>query len=146
MKIRQVMTMKVQCVKPADTLVQAAIAMRRLNIGAVPVCGENGKLVGMLTDRDITIRAVADGRDPQTTTVAEVLSPGIIYARDDQEVVEGVHLMEKYQIRRLPVVNIENQLVGIISLGDIATGATNRLSGEALQEVSSPASSAEAER
>jgi CBS domain-containing protein len=141
MKIHQIMTTPVHCVRPDDTLVEAAGVMRKLNIGAVPVCGQDEKLVGMLTDRDISVRAVADGRDPNKTKVEDVLSPGIIHVWEDQDVDEAVQTMEKYQIRRLPVLNVAKRLVGIISLGDIATGASNRISGEALQEVSSPGES-----
>lgn len=114
-----------------NTLEEAAALMRKLDIGAVPVCGDNDKLIGMLTDRDIVVRAVADGR-PSSTSVQQVLSPGVIYAFENQDVDDAVHVMEKYQIRRL---------VGIISLGDIATHAGNSLGGEALRDVSSPGES-----
>lgn len=131
MKISEIMTAEVRCVRPDNTLEEAAALMRKLDIGAVPVCGDNDKLIGMLTDRDIVVRAVADGR-PSSTSVQQVLSPGVIYAFENQDVDDAVHVMEKYQIRRL---------VGIISLGDIATHAGNSLGGEALRDVSSPGES-----
>lgn len=131
MKISEIMTAEVRCVRLDNTLEEAAALMRKLDIGAVPVCGDNDKLIGMLTDRDIVVRAVADGR-PSSTSVQQVLSPGVIYAFENQDVDDAVHVMEKYQIRRL---------VGIISLGDIATHAGNSLGGEALRDVSSPGES-----
>jgi CBS domain-containing protein len=140
MKISEIMTTKVQCMRPENTLEEAAGVMRKLDIGAVPVCGDHDKLIGMLTDRDITIRAVAEGRPP-STSVQEVLSPGVIYAFETQDVDDAVHVMEKYQIRRMPVINAEKRLVGIISLGDVATHASSHLGGEALHDVSTPSES-----
>jgi len=141
MKIQEIMTPKVQCVRPENTLVEAAGVMRKLNVGAVPVRGENDKLLGMLTDRDICVRAVADGRDPSQTKVEEALSPGIIYAMADQDVDDAIHVKEKYQIRRLPVLNAQNRLAGIIALADIAAATNRNLVGEVLQEVSAPGES-----
>jgi CBS domain-containing protein len=94
----------------------------------------------MLTDRDITIRATADGREPSRTKVAEVMSTDVAYCLEDQEVAEAVSLMETRQIRRLPVLSQDKRLVGIVSLGDIAVHAGDRdLAGETLQEISEPA-------
>lgn len=138
MKIREIMTPDAQCVGPEDTLVDAASLMRQLDVGVLPVCaGED--VIGMLTDRDIAIRAVADARDPATTKVREVMSPGTLSVFDDQEVDEAIQLMEQHQIRRAPVMNRENRLVGIITLGDIAVDASAALSGEVLKCVSQPA-------
>lgn len=109
--------------------------MRQLDIGAVPVCEED-RLLGMLTDRDIAIRAVADGRDPNTTSVRDVMSHGIIHVMADQEVEEVVRLMENKKIRRVPVLNRARRLVGIIALGDIAVTSNPAFSGLALREVS----------
>jgi CBS domain-containing protein len=138
MKIREIMTPDAQCVGPEESLVDAASLMRQLDVGVLPVC-EQGDVVGMLTDRDIAIRAVANSRDPDTTKVREIMSPGSVSVFDDQNVDEAVHLMEKHQIRRAPVMNRENRLVGIVSLGDIAVDASAALSGEALKRVSQPA-------
>ena len=140
MKISEIMTAEVRCVRPDNTLEEAAGLMRKLDVGAVPVCGDNDKLVGMLTDRDIVVRAVADGR-PSSTAVQDVLSPGVIYAFENQDVDDAVHVMERYQIRRLPVISTEKRLVGITSLGDVATHAGHSLGGEALHDVSSPGES-----
>lgn len=133
------MTPDVQCVRPDDSLIEAACVMRQLDVGVVPVCGNDDKVAGMLTDRDIAIRAVAEGRDPRDTRVKEVMTPGITYVWDDQDIDEAVRLMEQHQIRRLPVMNRNQRLVGIVSLGDIAVDASAGLSGEALKEVSQPA-------
>lgn len=139
MKIAEIMTPDVQCIGPDDTLVDAAILMRQMDVGALPVC-ETGKLVGMLTDRDIAIRAVAEGRDPNNTRVRDTMSPGIVYyVRDDQEVDDAIRVMEQHQVRRAPVMDRHEKLVGIISLGDIAVETPLSLSGEALKEVSQPA-------
>ena len=138
MKIREIMTPEAQCVAPEETLVDAASLMRQLDVGAVPVC-EDGEVVGMLTDRDIVVRAVAPALIPAAIKVREIMSPGSVSVFEDQEVDEAVHLFEQHQIRRAPVLNREGRLVGIVSLGDIAVDASTSLSGEALKSVSQPA-------
>jgi len=113
--------------------------MRTIDVGFIPVCDGN-RLKGILTDRDITIRATADGRDPTKTKVADVMSTDIAYCLEDQKIDEVVCLMEARQIRRLPVLNLDKQLVGIVSLGDIAVHAGDRdMTGETLEEISQPA-------
>jgi CBS domain-containing protein len=138
MKIREVMTPDAQCVGPDETLVDAASLMRQLDVGVLPVCDDE-EVVGMLTDRDIAIRAVAEGRDAASTRVRDIMSPGTIVVYEDQEIEEAVHVLEQHQIRRAPVMNRQQKLVGIISLGDIAVDASAALSGEALKHVSQPA-------
>jgi CBS domain-containing protein len=138
MKIREIMTPDAQCVGPEETLVDAAALMRQLDVGVLPVCHE-GDVVGMITDRDIAIRAVADARPPSTTRVREIMSPGTVFVYEDQDVDEVVEVLEKHQIRRAPVMSRERRLVGIVSLGDIAVDASAALSGEALKCVSQPA-------
>jgi CBS domain-containing protein len=139
MKIGEIMTPDVQCIRPDDDLVDAASLMRQLDVGVLPVC-EDDRLVGMLTDRDIAIRAVAEGRNPREARVRETMSPGVVYyVLEEQDVDDAVHVMEQHQIRRAPVMNRDKQLVGIVSLGDIAVAAGASLSGEALKEVSQPA-------
>jgi CBS domain-containing protein len=137
MKIRDVMTPAVQCVSPDDNLVEAAGVMRDLDVGAVPVC-EQGTPVGMLTDRDITVRAVAQGYDPAATKVREVMSSEVILVHEDDSVDSLVQLMERHQIRRVPVLTRDERLAGIVSLGDLAVDANTSLSAEALREVSRP--------
>jgi CBS domain-containing protein len=136
MQLKDVMTTKVQLTDPGAKLKDAAISMREGDFGLLPV-GANDRLVGTITDRDITVRAVAEGKDPNTTTVADVMSDGIHYCFEDQEVEEAARLMSEAQVRRLPVLNRDKRLVGIVALADLATasGAT-RSAGAALTGVS----------
>lgn len=138
MKIREIMTPDAQCIQPDETLVDAASLMRQLDVGVLPVC-EDGSIVGMLTDRDIAIRAVAEARDPCRTLVREIMSSHTISVYEDDTVEEAVRVMEENQIRRAPVLNHAQKLVGIVSLGDIAVDASSALSGEVLKHVSQPA-------
>ena len=115
--------------------------MSHRDVGPLPVC-EGERLVGMLTDRDITVRAVAAGRDPRMTQVRDVMTPDVVYGFEDQEVHDAVRLMEQYQIRRLPVLNRSQQLVGIVALGDLAVHAGTRpVAAEVLEQVSEPGTS-----
>lgn len=139
MELRDIMTRDVEVVSGEASLKDAAVKMRNLDVGLIPVCAGN-RLQGMLTDRDITIRATAEGRDPNATKVTEVMSTDVAYCLEDQEIEEAVGLMEARQIRRLPIVNQEKQLVGIVSLGDIAVQVGDLdLAGETLKEISEPA-------
>lgn len=137
MKVHEIMTAHARCVSPDNTLVEAAGLMREMDVGALPVC-ENDRLAGMLTDRDMTVRAIADGRDPNTTAVRDVMTPGIVYVFADQDVEEAARQMQEREIRRLPVLNREKRLVGIVSLGDIAMSSNPAFSGITLREVSQP--------
>jgi CBS domain-containing protein len=137
MKIREMMTKGTRSVSPESPVIEAAGLMRVHDIGVVPVL-DRDRIVGMLTDRDIVLQLVANGADPRSTPVREIMSTGSISVFDDQSVEEGVELMKKYQIRRLPVLDRTNKLVGIISLGDIAVDVHAGLSGKALKEVSEP--------
>src|SRR5262245_1505901 len=98
MQLKDIMTPKVEVIAPEATLQEAARKMRQLDIGPLPVC-DGDRLVGMLTDRDITVRAVAEGHDPQTTTVREAMTPDLVYGFEDQDVQDATRLMEQYQIR-----------------------------------------------
>ena len=119
MYVREVMTPDVVVASPDDTLQHAAEMMIDIDAGVLPV-GENDRLVGMLTDRDITIRAVAAGKEPTECKVREVMSPEIRYIYDDETVEDAARNMTQLQVRRLPVLNREKRLVGIVSLGDLA--------------------------
>jgi CBS domain-containing protein len=120
----------------ATTPVQLLAAkMRDLDIGAIPI-GEKDRLVGMVTDRDIAMRAVAAGKDASKLTARDVMSNGIVYCRDTEDVNDAVRIMEQKQIRRLPVLNDQKRLVGVLSLGDIAHFAPRQIAGEALSAVS----------
>ena len=136
MQIREVMTSDVRLVDPGTTLKDAAQMMRDGDFGLLPI-GENDRLVGTITDRDITIRAVASGKDPNSTTVRDAMSQGIFYCFEDQSVDEVAAMMGDKQVRRMPVLNRDKRLVGIVALGDLATesGADDD-AGEALSEIS----------
>ena len=139
MQIEQIMTRNVEIISPETTLREAAQKMRDLDVGSLPVC-DGERLKGMLTDRDITIRATAEGRNPDTTQAIDVMTAAIFYCYEDQDVAEAAQVMEKKQIRRLPIVDRNKKLVGIVSLGDLAVDTgKERLAGEALTEISRPA-------
>src|SRR4051812_37516518 len=139
MLLKEIMTHNIEVVSPGDTLEQAAQKMAELNVGPMPVC-EGDRVVGMLTDRDITVRATAAGCDPKTTLVGDAMSQDVISCYEDQDVQDAAELMKEKQIRRLLVLNRANVLVGIVSLGDLATGAGEQgQPGEVLKKVSEPA-------
>jgi len=139
MKVKEIMTPGVECIRPDDTLQQAARKMRDLDVGPLPVCGENERLVGMLTDRDITVRAVAEGKDPGTSRVRDAMSEGVCYCFEDDEVAAAARQMQEKQLRRLVVLNRDKRLTGIVSLGDLAVETRDKhLAGKTLQDVSAP--------
>ena len=117
--VSKVMTRGARSLSPADSVLQAALAMAELNVGAIPVC-EGGKLVGMVTDRDIVLRAVARSLDGKTTWLADVMSRNVHCATEEQDIDEVLGTMAAAQVRRMPVVDGNAKLIGIISLGDIA--------------------------
>ncbi len=135
MKVKEAMSKKVTWVTPELTLRRAAKKMRDLDVGCLPV-GKDDRLVGMITDRDIACRAVAKGWDPEKKTVKEAMSKGIVYCFDDQDMNQAAELMEQKQLHRLPVLNRRKRMVGILSLGDLALHAPNRLSGGVVKGVS----------
>jgi CBS domain-containing protein len=136
MKIRDVMTRSVELVNPDTSLQEAARKMRETDTGFLPV-GENDRLVGTLTDRDITIRVVAEGRDPKSAKVRDAMSDELVYVFEDAETAEAADLMAQRQIRRLPVLNQDKRLVGVVSLGDLATRTPDDdVVGQTVQDVS----------
>lgn len=137
MKLKDVMTTQVEVVRPEASLQEAAEKMRSLDVGALPVC-DGQQLKGMVTDRDITIRATAQGRDPKATPVRDVLSPELAYAFEDQDLEEAERLMQEKQIRRLPVLNRDKQLVGIVALADVVAEAGKKDAARTVQAVSKP--------
>jgi CBS domain-containing protein len=139
MQIRDIMTRRVEVVHPDATIEEAAEKMKRLDVGPLPVC-DGERLLGMVTDRDITVRATSEGRDPKNTRVRDVMTEEVFYCFDDQSVDEAAEIMRRAQIRRLPIVNRDKRLVGIVSLGDLAVQTGDQeLSGEVLEDVSEPA-------
>jgi len=135
LKIKEIITSEPRYVSPDATLVTAAEGMKSGDVGILPIC-ENDILIGTVTDRDITVRAVAEGRNPHTTRVRDVMSSKIIYCFGDQTIEDAAEMMEKSKIRRLPVLDGNNRLVGIISIGDLAARAhQNELAGRTLAAV-----------
>ncbi len=135
-KIKEIMTSDVHVIKPECNLQEAAQKMMNLNVGALPIC-DGEKLLGIVTDRDITLRAVAAGSDMYKIKAREIMSSPIVYCFEDQDIEEVSRIMEVKQIRRLVVLNQKKTLVGIVSLGDVAvkTGR-DELAGEILEKVS----------
>jgi len=139
MKVSEVMTRNVECIRPGDSILQAARKMRKLDVGPLPVCGDNDKLVGMITDRDIVIRGVADARDMDETKVQDVMTPDVHFCLETQDVHHAAKVMHDKQVRRLVVLNDDHRLVGILSLGDLAVEARDdRMTGDALEGISQP--------
>jgi len=141
MQVKDVMTKGAEVVRPDATLQEAANKMKSLDIGPLPVC-DGDKIIGMLTDRDITVRATAEGLDPKQTRVREVMSKELITCLEDQDVKEAAELMQSKQIRRVPILNKDKRLVGMLSLGDLAHRTQDsKLAGKTLEEVSTPGKS-----
>jgi CBS-domain-containing membrane protein len=135
MQVREVMSRDVKLTAPNDTIDKAAVLMGECDCGSLPV-GENDRLVGIVTDRDITPRAVAKGKSPKECTVREVMSSRIKYVFEDEPTEAAAQSMSKLQVRRLPVLNRQKRLVGIVTLGDLAIKQDGPAAGKALKEVS----------
>ena len=143
MKLRDIMTNQVVRIHPEETVAVAARMLEHNNIGAMPVCGSDGRLCGVLTDRDIVTRCLAAGKAPQTTSVREVMTGKVYVGRPDMEVSLAAGLMGREQIRRLPVME-NGKLCGMVSLGDLARKEESSMeAGDALTEISSHLSSRE---
>lgn len=139
MNVKDIMTRDVEVIHPDDPLQEAARRMRDRDIGFLPVC-DGDRLVGVVTDRDLILRGLAEGTDPSTSIGRGLMTSPVVYCFDDQDVKEATKLMEDHQIRRVAVLSRENKrLVGVISLGDIARNSTKKVSGEILESVSEPA-------
>jgi CBS domain-containing protein len=136
MQLKEFINSRVETVQTDDTLQRAAEKMRDLDVGSLPVC-EGGEVVGIITDRDITIRAVAIGSDPVRAMVNEAMTREVLCCSENDAVEEAARIMQENQVRRIMVLNEDNDLVGITSLGEIATITENRLlAGETLESVS----------
>jgi CBS domain-containing protein len=136
MRVSEAMTREVRMASPEQTICEAARLMAEIDAGVLPV-GENDRLVGMITDRDIAVRAVAREK-PVTTKVREVMSQEVLYCYDDQELDDVAQNMSDEKVRRLPVVNRDKRLVGIISLGDLAKGDKAATAGQAVAGITTP--------
>ena len=136
-KVQDIMTKNVATISPNQTVQEAAQIMSKKNIGALPVV-ENGQVKGMITDRDITLRVSSKGKDPSTIKVAEVMTNHVVTGTPNMSVQEAANVMAQHQVRRLPIVE-NNQLQGIVALGDIATNsASNEAAEQALTNISEP--------
>jgi CBS domain-containing protein len=135
MKVKQAMHKGVQWVGPDTPVAQLATLMREHDIGSIPI-GENDRLIGMVTDRDIVCRCIAAGLDPHAATARDVMTKGIVFCLDKQELDDAARLMEMKKVRRLPVINGKKRMIGMLSLGDVYHAASRPISEEAMQGVS----------
>jgi CBS domain-containing protein len=135
MKVKEMMHKGAEYVAPVAKLHIIAKKMRDYDVGAMPVC-EGGKIIGMVTDRDIAVRALANGKDVSKLQAKDVMSKDVIYCRDNEAAEDAIRLMEDNQVRRLPVLNESNQLIGMVSLGDISHALSQDLTGEVTRAVS----------
>ncbi len=136
MQVKEVMTQIVSYAGPDATIPELARQMRDDDIGAVPIA-EDDELIGIVTDRDIVVRGLPEGTDVREITAMDVMSPAVLFCSEDQPIEEVLDMMGENQVRRLPVVNKEQRLVGFVSLGDLSQAARTQ-SGSALQEISQP--------
>ena len=134
MKVKQIMHRSVEWAEANTPVATLATKMREQDIGCIPV-GENDRLVGMVTDRDIALRAVADGRNISDLTARDVMTKGIACCRETDDVAKAVHTMESRQIRRLPVLNESKRMTGMLTLGDVAQ-ATRNVTAHAMKAIS----------
>ena len=137
MKVSEIMASAVQTVDRQQSLQKVAEIMRDCDIGSV-VVGSGDRLEGLVTDRDIVCRALAGDPNPGEISVADIMTPSPVWCRADDTVSQAAHIMEEKRVRRLPVLDYDDHLVGIVSLGDICTHAQHELAGELIEEVSRP--------
>jgi CBS domain-containing protein len=133
MKVRDLMHKGVEIMPPETPIAKLAKKMRELDVGAIPI-GSDGKLVGIVTDRDITLRAVAGGKDLSQLTAHDVMTKGVVCCRDTARLRDVVHMMEEKKIRRVPVTDEEENVIGMVALGDLS--AAGRMTRKVMQAVS----------
>jgi CBS domain-containing protein len=138
--VQDAMTPGVTSVEPSLPVVEAARRMRAEDVGSLPVVDESGQVIGMVTDRDIAMRLVAEGKDASATIVSEIASERLVTVAPDQDLDEALELMAAYQVRRLPVVDEGNRLVGILAQADVALEGKEKKVGEMVEEISQPSS------
>ena len=134
MKVKDAMHKNAAWVEADTPIHQIAGKMRELDVGAIPV-GENDRLIGMVTDRDLAIRSLDGAKDPRNLKARDVMSKGIVYCRDTEELGDAVRIMESKKIRRLPVLDEQKRMVGMLSLGDVAHAASREVAGATLAAV-----------
>ncbi len=136
MKARDIMTGGAECAQEQETLVDAARKMQQLDVGALPICGDDNRLKGMLTDRDIVVKVVAEGRDPSTVRAGELATQDeVVTIGADDSIDEALATMKQHKVRRLPVID-GHDLVGIISQADIATNISEEKVGDLVEAIS----------
>ncbi len=133
---REIMSSGVECAQINDTLVDVARKMRDLDVGALPICGDDNRLKGMITDRDIVVNAVADGKDPSSVKVEEYAGDEVVTIGADDSVEEALSTMTKHGVRRLPVID-GHDLVGMVSQADIARNLPEEKVGDLVEAISS---------
>jgi CBS-domain-containing membrane protein len=136
MQVQEIMTPRARVINPNTNIAEAAKAMREDNIGALPV-GENDRLIGMVTDRDIAMRAVAEERPSGNTAVRQVMSEHVYYCFEDDDIEQAAKVMAEHQVHRLPVLNRDKRLVGMLALADLARSDTDAMK-TALAGISEP--------
>jgi CBS domain-containing protein len=134
--VREIMTSNAQCVDERETLQAAARKMRDLNVGALPICGSDQKLQGMVTDRDIVVKCIAEGGDPRTTNAGQLAQGTLVWVEADRSVEDVWQLMAKNRVRRIPVLDKDRRLIGIVSQGDVARHLPNDRVGELVEAIS----------
>jgi len=143
MKCRDIMTKYLKMIHPDSTVKDAVQIMKDLNCGVVPVVGTNNEIMGIVTDRDITIYTVLNNKDPEKTKVSEFMSKPVITCKADDDIDLAIEKMKNNKIRRIPIVDDNNRVIGIISLGDVAViSKEEHETFEALENISSPVSGA----
>jgi CBS domain-containing protein len=136
MKVKDLMTPGPETVGSGDPVKKAAELMEKNNVGVVPVFDEGGGAIGVLTDRDIALRLVAEGKDPQTTKTGDIMSRGVVYCPDDAHASKAAQIMEEKKVRRLLVRDSRGKITGIVSLGDLAQSLSKDKAGKLIREVS----------
>ncbi|WP_432945450.1 CBS domain-containing protein [Kribbella sp. CA-253562] len=136
-KARDLMTPGAECVGENETLVDAARKMRDLDVGALPICGEDNRLKGMVTDRDIVVKCIAEGGDPATATAGQFGQGKPVTIGADDSIEEALKTMTEHQVRRLPVID-GHDLVGMLAQADIARSMPERATGDTVQDISQP--------
>lgn len=138
MNLNDIMTREIKTIGPDSTLTEAAKLMDELNVGDIPVC-EGDNLIGIITDRDMVIRSISAGQDPNSTKVRDAMTSPVVSCREDASMDEAAKLMKQHQIRRLPILNEQGKIIGVVSLGDIVVESGNKeLGGDVLKKVSEP--------
>jgi len=135
--VRDAMHRGCECIGESQSLLDAARRMEELDVGSLPICGDNDRLKGMLTDRDIVVKALAQGKDPATTRAGDLRQDSMVWIRADSSFDDAVGLMREHAVKRLPVMDENKRLCGIVSEADIATHAPEQMTGEFVEAIAS---------